>query len=52
MSDLFIKIQILSIFHHLQLTRYKCLLSNTRNDLKGRCGEIPYQERKHWIKGP
>jgi len=29
------KNQVISLFHHLRFTRYKRLLSNTRNDLKG-----------------
>jgi len=29
------KIQIISLFHHLRYTRYKRLLLNTHNNLKG-----------------
>jgi len=46
------KTQVISLFHHLWFTRYKRLLSNMRNDFKGRRREIPYQEHEHWFKGP
>jgi len=40
-------VQIISLFNQLQYTRYKCLLSNTHNDLKGCHRNTPYREHKN-----
>jgi len=41
--------QIISLFHNLRFIIYKRLLSDTRNDLKGRRGEnsVPSARKRH-----
>jgi hypothetical protein len=42
--------QIIALFHYLRFIIYKSLLSNMRNDLKGRPGEN-FVEHKDGTKG-
>jgi len=42
-------VQIISLFNQLRYTRYKRLLSNTRNDLKGCRRNTPYPGHENWI---
>ena len=44
--------QIIALFHYLWFIIYKQLLTNMRNNLKDRRGEILYQEHEDWIKSP